>query len=170
MLKKLITLFLYIISTFSVYKNTEITPIPKQEVKQETKEVEKVLMTIEIPLLKIKNNIYNVNSKENNIDKNVIITKESTMPDEQNGLMIIGAHSGVGKYAYFKDLDKINIGDEIFIEYNGNKYIYIAKEIYLDDKDGNITINNDKSKKQLYLFTCNPKDKKNYLVISCIEK
>ncbi|MBR1386701.1 MAG: sortase [Bacilli bacterium] len=170
MFKKILTIFLYIFSTFSVYKNTTTVPNIKENKIIQTEEVEKVLMTLEIPSLRIKNKIYNIDSKENNIDKNVIIVKNSSMPDSKNGLIIIGAHSGIGKYAYFKDLDKLKIGDEIFITYNNKIYTYIINEIYLDDKDGNIIVNNDKNKKQLYLFTCNPKDKKNYLIISCIEK
>lgn len=131
------------------------------------KTIEKELMIIEIPKINIKNKIYNKNSKLNNIDKNVIIMNESDYPDKDSGIVIIGAHSGIGKYAYFKDLNKIDIGDMVYLFYNNKKFSYKVVNSYLDSKDGFISISNVNNKNKLFLYTCNPKDKENYLVVVC---
>ena len=128
---------------------------------------EKELMTIEIPKINVKNKIYNKKSKLNNIDLNVIIMNESDYPDKKDGTVIIGAHSGIGKLAYFKNLNKLEIGDLVYLEYKGIKYTYRVTDSHLDKKDGSIVINYNNSKKILYLYTCNPKDKNNYLVLVC---
>ena len=154
-------------------QNTAIEKIKKEEVKEETiieKEVikeEKELMTLIIPKINFKGKIYNKNSKLNNIDKNIIIMSESNMPNEKEGIIIIGGHSGYGKYAYFKDLNKLEVNDEIIINYLGNNYIYRVIEYHLDSKDGSISINNNNKKNKLFLYTCNPNDKNNYLVYDC---
>lgn len=146
-----------------------IEKIEEQEIK-ETKEniniikEEKELMIIEIPKINFIGKIYNKNSKLNNIDKNIIIMNESNMPDEDGGIIIIGGHSGYGKYAYFKHLNKLEIGDEVIIKYLNKKYYYKVIDYYLDSKDGSISINNVNKKNKLFLFTCNPNDKNNYLV------
>ena len=146
-----------------------IEKIEEQEIK-ETKEniniikEEKELMIIEIPKINFIGKIYNKNSKLNNIDKNIIIMNESNMPDEEGGIIIIGGHSGYGKYAYFKHLNKLEIGDEVIIKYLNKKYYYKVIDYYLDSKDGSISINNVNKKNKLFLFTCNPNDKNNYLV------
>lgn len=133
----------------------------------ELNEIEKELMILEIPKINLKEKIYDKNSKLNDIDKNIIIMNESSMPNEDEGIVIIGGHSGYGKYAYFKDLNKLSINDEIIIYYLNKKYIYKVINYYLDDKDGSISINNLNKKNKLFLYTCNPNDKNNYLVFDC---
>ncbi len=152
-----------------VYENKEIESDVKETVVTKPVE-EKELMTIEIPKISVKNKIYNKKSKLNNIDSNVIIMDESDYPDKDNGTVIIGAHSGIGKIAYFKNLNKLEIGDFIYLTYKGTKYTYNVVEYHLDNKDGSIVVNYNNSKKTLYLYTCNPKDKNNYLVVVCEER
>lgn len=131
--------------------------------------IEKPIMTLTIPSIGVKNSIYSKNSKKNNIDKNVIIMNESSLPNEEKGNVILGAHSGSGPLAYFKNFDKLKINDEIFIEYENQNYKYIIKSIYDDNKDGKIRIiNNDID--ILTLYTCKPNDKNNYLIIIAIKE
>lgn len=144
---------------------------PKEEIKIIKKvEEEREIMTLEIPKINFIGNIYSKESKLNDIDKNIIIMPESDFPDKKNGIIIIGGHSGIGKLAYFKNLNKLSIKDIAKIKYNNKEYIYEVVNYYLDDKNGNITINNVNNKKKLFLYTCNPSDKKNYLVIVLEEK
>ena len=89
------------------------------------------------------------------------------MPDKENGVLLIGAHSGIGKYAYFKNLDKIQLNDKIIINYNNKNYLYKIVNKYLDKKDGSINFNNSPTSKRLILYTCNPNDKDNFLVVIC---
>ncbi len=163
MLRKIIIIVISFILSFIPNDNKVVLETKKIDVE------EKAIMQIEIPKLKLKNNIYDKNSKNNDIDKNVIIMKESDMPDIENSTLIIGAHSGIGKYAYFKDLNKLEVNDEIIVTYDNHRYIYKVAYKYLDPKDGSISISNN-SKRILYLYTCNPNDKQNYLVIVCKQK
>ena len=130
-------------------------------------EIEQELLTLKIPKINFVGKVYNKNSKLNNIDKNIIIMNESDMPDVDGGMVIIGGHSGYGKYAYFKNLNKLEIGDEVIINYLDHEYVYKVVDYHLDSKDGSIRINNINKKNKLFLYTCNPNDKNNYLVYEC---
>jgi len=171
------------ISSFLVYTISNFDNGEKEFIKEEIPIIEKIeedtipviekintvakekeLMTLEIPKINFTGKIYNKNSKLNNIDKNIIIMKESDMPDKESGIIIIGGHSGIGKYAYFKYLNKLEIDDIVIINYLNKKYYYKVIEFHLDSKDGSISINNMNKKNKLFLFTCNPNDKNNYLV------
>jgi len=124
------------------------------------------IMNIKIDKLKINNPIYEKGSINNNIDKNVIILDESDYPDKQNGTVLIGAHSGTAKESYFKNLNKLVIGDVIKLTYRDKLYTYKVDKISKDNKDGKISINYENKKNRLVLFTCYPKDKNNYLIVS----
>lgn len=127
---------------------------------------EKPIMNIRIDKLGIDNDIYEKGSINNNIDKNVIILNDSDYPDKINGTVLIGAHSGVGKEAYFKNLDKLKNGDKIKITYKDKLYLYKIDNISKDTKDGKIRIEYNNNRNRLILYTCYPHDKNNYLVIS----
>ena len=146
-----------------VAKNAELKNINiTEEITKEDKEI----MTIKISKLNIENKIYNFDSSLNDIDKNAIILKGSSMPDK-NGVLLIGAHSGTGRLAYFKNLNKIKINDVVEIKYKNKIYKYKVVEKYLDKKDGSINFNNSNNSKKLILYTCNPNDKNNFLVVIC---
>ena len=122
---------------------------------------DKPIMNIKIDKINVNEKIFDKNSSNNVIDKHVIILKESGMPDSGK-TVIIGAHSGVGPLAYFKNLNLLEKNDEILITYNGKEYKYVVKTKYKDDKNGIIRIRSDND---LVLFTCYPNDKKNYLIV-----
>ena len=124
---------------------------------------------IEIEKLKINENLYQINSQENNIDKHITILKESIMPEKENSIVFIAAHSGTGKIAYFKNLDHLQKGDIIKLTINNKTYFYNVKEKWEKEKDGFINITKDKEK-QLILTTCSPNNKKKQLIVNCIEK
>lgn len=148
---------IFVIQLLNNITNTIVTISNKIEVKEEP------IMILEIPQIDFKGNIYNIDSELNDIDKNIVIMKDSDMPDEKNSLLIIGGHSGYGKYAYFNNLKKLNINDEILFTYKNKKYKYEIINYYLDSKDGSIVVNNYKDKNIVILYTCYT-DKKNYLV------
>ena len=128
--------------------------------------IEKELMTVVIDKLGINNKIYAKNSKLNNIDENVMIMNESDYPDKENSTVIIGAHSGVGEKAYFKDFDKLEIGDTVTLKYKDKDYVYKITNIKKDDKDGKISINYNEKGNRLILYTCYPHDKTSYMVVT----
>jgi len=124
------------------------------------------IMNIKIEKIGINNSIYDKGTKENDIDKNVIILEDSDYPDKLYGTVLIGAHSGTGSKAYFKNLNKLAVGDTITLTYNNKTYNYKINKISKDDKDGKIRIDYGTKANRLILYTCYPGDKKSYLVIS----
>lgn len=98
------------------------------------------------------------------MDNNITILKESNYPQ----LIILAAHSGTGKIAYFEELNKLEINDEIQITYNKETSIYKVIKIWEEQKNGKIHIEN--KEKQLILTTCSPNHKNYQLIISCIKK
>lgn len=171
MLKKiLITIFiiiLYIIIPTEINKPKRIINNIKTEVKENIGnpiKIEKPVGTIKIPSINLKKDLYEIDSTLNNIEENVTILKNSKFPS----LIIIAAHSGTGKNAFFKDLDKINMNDIIKIEYEQNNYTFIVTNIYEQNKTGYIDINKSEEN-QLFLTTCS-KDNSKQLIIECIQK
>lgn len=115
---------------------------------------------IEIPKINLKKGIYNKNSKYNNINYNIEILKESMSNNTYN--LVLAAHSGNSKISYFKNLDKLNIGDNIYIYYNQTKYTYKINN-YQEIKKGS-SLYVDKTKSQLLLITCKKNSKDIQLV------
>ena len=117
-----------------------------------------------IPKINLEKNLYTIESKNNNIEKNVTILKGSTYPNTNNSLTVIAAHSGFGKKAYFKDLDKLNIQDEIIIIYNEKNYTYTVEKVWEEKKTGYLNLTKE-FYPQLILTTCSQKNKDNQLII-----
>lgn len=136
-----------------------------------TKEIStnKVFGKIIIKKINLKEELFPIESSENTIEKHVSILKKSIYPENNNSLMIIAAHSGIGKIAYFQELDKLELNDEIILIIKNKKYIYIVKDIWEEKKTGYININKE-NKKQLILTTCSPNKEGYQFVINCIEK
>lgn len=137
----------------------------KNNVKEAT---EKFIAVIEIPKINLRNGIYEKNSLLNNVDKNVQILKDSSFPNEKNGNVILAAHSGSGKVAYFKNLVKLEKNDNINIYYDNNIYSYKVEKIYKVDKTGKIELE-DHSSSILTLITCDQQDKSKQIVVIAIQ-
>ena len=139
----------------------------KEEPKEEKKE-EKInyIAVLKIPKIKLVRGLVDRNSYQNNIKYNVQILKDSSMPDEDKGNVILAAHSGNARISYFKNLDKLAIGDDISIEYNSVIYNYKVVDIYLIDKTGTAEIIRDKNKSALTLITCKHNTNKQIIVIA----
>lgn len=167
MFRKVLYFIVSCLSSYVVYisSNINVEPVTIKENNNDA-----ILMQIKIPSINLSGNIYEKNSKSNDINKNIVLMNESSYPDEDEGVVIIGAHSGIGKIAYFRNLNKLNISDEILIYYDNIQYKYSVKNIYLDVKDGSIIVNTYNKKRKLYLYTCNPGDKSNYLVVVAEQK
>ena len=139
----------------------------KEEPKEEKKE-EKInyIAVLKIPKIKLVRGLVDRNSYQNNIKYNVEILKDSSMPDEEKGNVILAAHSGNARISYFKNLDKLVIGDDISIEYNSVIYNYKVIDIYLIDKTGIAEIIRNKNKSTLTLITCKHNTNKQIIVIA----
>ena len=159
---------------FSIIKISEapstLNPVKNFKIIYNKKEEnDNIIGYIKIDKLNINEKLYKINSSENNVDKHVTILKESVLPDKENSIVFIAAHSGTGDIAYFKDLDKLKIRDNIILNINKKNYTYTVKEMWEDPKNGYININKEKEK-QLILTTCSPNNSKKQLIVNCIEK
>ncbi len=135
---------------------------PVEEVKQDSsqKSVKTYAPTydyigyLEIPKISLKRGFVSIDSKYNNVERNIYIVNGSNYPDTENGNFIIAGHSGTGWKAFFKNLYKLNVGDEAIVTYNGVKYTYRIANIYNQKKTGSVGIYRDYTKKTLTLITC----------------
>ena len=149
----------------------EETEEPVEEIKEEPKEEKKeekinYIAVLKIPKIKLVRGLVDRNSYQNNIKYNVQILKDSSMPDEEKGNVILAAHSGNARISYFKNLDKLAIGDDISIEYKSIIYNYKVVDIYLIDKTGTAEIIRNKDKNTLTLITCKHNTNKQIIVIA----
>ncbi len=119
---------------------------------------------LEIPKLNLKRGFYDVDNKKNNVNENVTILKNSTLPDVNNNILVLAAHSGNGIKSYFNKIDELDIDDIIYIYYKNIKYTYNVSTINVIDKNGLLNINYI-NKSQLILTTCDKNDKTKQLVI-----
>ena len=120
---------------------------------------DEIIGTLTINKLNLSKNIYNINSSHNNVEENVTI-----LNDNEN-LIVLAAHSGPGYIAFFNDLDKLELNDNINLTYNNKDLIYKITNIEEQAKDGTIEINKTNTKR-LILTTCSKKDKNKQLVIT----
>ena len=165
MIKKIIIIILTI--SISIFNKKGIINVNKPNISIPINN--EIIGKLIIEKININKELYNINNINNNVEKNITILKESIMPDKNNSIVFIAAHSGTGEIAYFNELDKLEINDEIILIYNNKKYKYIVKEIWEEKKNGYINVNKEKEK-QLILTTCSPNKDKYQLIINCIEK
>lgn len=190
MFKKLfyiILLSFYLLTCKTIYKTNDIPKemiqkeesikktIPVDKINQQNKKVETVITknsqktlstsigSLIIPKISLKNDLYPIGDKNNNIEKNVTILYISNEPTENNSIIFIAAHSGTGKIAYFKNLDKLELEDQIILNYKNKTYTYKVENIWETPKTGNINVEKT-SNNQLVLTTCSP-SRKNYQLI-----
>ncbi len=135
--------------------------------KSSSQSNEGFIAVLEIPKIDLKKGIYSINSKNNNVDKNIMLLNESDMPDVTNGNFILAGHSGTGYNAYFKDLKKLELGDSAYIYYKNNKYKYNLIDKYEVEKTGKALIIKDSDISALTLITC--KDNENKQIVFIFE-
>ena len=164
----------YSIGCILIYQkyNHEIT----HNIITEFKEKISTPPTKEIPIgkliikkININENLYSIDSPKNNIEQHVTILSPSKEPAIKNSTIFIAAHSGTGKIAYFKNLDKLTKNDQITLIYKNITYTYIVKNIWEDKKIGSITVPKENTN-QLILTTCSPAKENYQLIINCIAK
>ena len=155
------------IEEFYVNEETiEKEPIIEEE--KEIKEQQKInyIAVLKIPKIKLERGLVDPNSYLNNVNYNIEILDESSMPDEKGGNVILAAHSGNARISYFRNLDKLSIGDDISIDYQSNTYKYKVADTYLIDKTGTAKIIRNKNKSTLTLITCKHNTNKQIIIIA----
>lgn len=152
----------------------EITEDTTPEVPEEKVETEKPQPTktkidyfavIKIPKIGLEKGLANKGSYYNNVNRNILVVKESDMPDKDKGNVILAGHSGSGRTAYFKNLHKLVRDDEVSIFYNGSEYKYKVVNQYDIDKTGTANIVRNAEKSTLTLITCRHNTNKQIIYI-----
>ena len=142
--------------------NEEI--VVEEDIKEETNTSNvssyDYIAVLEIPSINLKRGLVDPSSKYNNVNYNIQIINKSTMTDVVNGNLVLAGHNGASYVSFFRNLDKLNINDKIYIYYGGYKYEYSLSKIYDTPKDGNVEVHRDNSKTTITLITCkkNTKD------------
>ena len=111
-----------------------------------------------IDKINLQQGFYDKTNENNNVSKNLTFLSPSNYPDEKNGNVILVAHSGVTRIAYFRNLYQLKVGDIAKIEYKGHLYTYKIDNIYNETKDGNVTVYRDTSRQTLTMITCTKND------------
>lgn len=124
------------------------------KVKQKKLVYDEYLGVIQIPKISLKRYLYNIDSSQNNVNKNIEVLKSSDMPDVIGGNLILAGHNGNTSAGHFRNLHKLSLGDNIIINYNGVNYNYKVDKIYDVLKTGSVVIKRDKSKNTITLITC----------------
>ena len=128
------------------------------------------ILYLKIPKINLNKGITSKDSKFNDVDRNIQILKESDMPNIENGNLILAAHSGNSNVSYFKDLNKLELNDNIYVEYNNKKYHYKIVNYYKVEKTGLIDIVRNKFKPTLTLITCIENTNKQLVIICELNK
>lgn len=103
---------------------------------------------IEIPSINLKRGLVDVNNSHNNVRDNIEIIQKT---DDR---IILASHNGNNYNSYFGNLYKMELGDEIYLYDNGNKYKYIYSDSYEIKKDGYASIYVNDDIKSIILITC----------------
>lgn len=140
----------------------------KAQVKKQIKKQDKVnyIAVLKIPKIKLEKGLVDPNSKLNNVKYNLEWIDGSFMPNEKNGNVIIAGHSGNARNAYFRKLDKLVIGDNIFLTYNGQNYKYKIVNIYDIKKTGKAKIIKKENTTTITLITCRYRTNKQIIIIA----
>lgn len=122
---------------------------------------------LSIPNIDFKRGFTAIDSRYNNVNRNLYVLPESNYPDVVNGNFIIAGHSGSSSVSFFRNLYKLSIGNDIYVTYNSHEYHYVIKNIYTDIKDGDITIKRNKKVSTLTLITCTKGDNTTQTIYIC---
>ena len=122
---------------------------------------------LKIPSINLEHGFLDKNSKYNNVNKNIYVHPTSSYPDIENSNLILASHSGTSSISYFKNLYKLKINDDVYVNYNNKEYHYKVRRIYKDTKDGTVAIRRDYNQTTLTLITCTKNDKTTQTVYIC---
>jgi len=167
-LKNAIKIFLVVclIVLLQDYSKDNITYINNQinlnDYYNEIKSNTSFIATLEIDKIKLKQGLYPLDSKYNNVEYGLEIINGSNLPDKSN-ILIIASHSGNSKIAYFNNLDKIKVNDIVKLSYQNKNYQYQIYDIYEIEKSHKLKLP-EFEEKTICLLTCDKQDKSKQVV------
>ena len=103
---------------------------------------------LEIPSIKLKRGIRDIDNKYNKAKYNIELIKE------EDDIIVLASHNGNNYNSYFGNLKNISLGDTINYYYDGKLYKYIYTDSYDIKKDGYADIYRKKGNKCIVLVTC----------------
>lgn len=109
---------------------------------------------LKIPRIGLEKGLCDLGTSCNNVNKNIQILSDSDYPNVENGNFMLAGHSGSGRTAYFKNLNKLQINDEVSVYYDGKLYTYKVVNTYDIEKTGEASIVRNAEKATLTLITC----------------
>lgn len=136
------------------YDEGTITEEIQEEPKKEAKINYDYVGKITIPKISLERGFVSKNSKYNSINYGIETHKISTYPNVSGGNLILLSHSGTSYRSFFRNLYKLELGDDCYIEYQGVKYHFVITKIYNQPKTGKVVIDRNYKKTTLTLITC----------------
>jgi len=134
-----------------------------EENKTEQREINYTAI-IEIPKINLKRGVVDSTKNFSSINYAISVDKNSNYPNE-NGNFILYAHSGNSNIAYFRNLNKVNKNDSIYIYYSGVKYEYKITNKYTIEKTGIANVISSRDKRYITLITCSQEQKNKQIVL-----
>lgn len=133
--------------------NEEIIEEVKQEEQKQVVQKLDYKAILEIPKINLNNGLVETTKNFDSINYAISIDKNSNYPNE-NGNFILYAHSGSSRIAFFKNLNKVDISDNVVVYYEGIKYTYQITNKYEIEKNGKLKVFKYEGKKLITLLTC----------------
>lgn len=151
--KENIELYIESTSVVEVEKQEELIVEEVKEEKQDSTFWVDYKAVLEIPKINLKKGMVESTKNFSSINYAISIDKSSNYPNEE-GNFILYAHSGNSKIAYFRNLNKLNVNDEVFVYYEGVKYSYQIINKYEIEKTGKMEVIRDSKRKLITMVTC----------------
>ena len=144
-----------------IVNNNQASIVESEDEKNNNKIVENYIAYLRIPKIELNRGYYNITSKLNNVNKNIYVHPASTCPNNVSGNnLILASHSGSSSISYFKKLYKLELEDDVYLEYNGKTFHYKIKNIYTVPKDGTVALRVKQDASTISLITCTKGDSK----------
>ena len=128
----------------------------------------KYIAVLDIPKINLKKGLVMATDDFKSINYAISIDKNSKFPSEK-GNFILYAHAGNSKISYFKNLNKLEIGDETKVYYLDKTYSYRVSKKYEMEKTGFLTLDETFSNQNLVLVTCVHNTNKQLIIICTLE-
>ena len=144
-----------------IVNNNQASIVESEDGKNNNKIVENYIAYLRIPKIELNRGFYNITSTLNNVNKNIYVHPASTFPNNVSGNnLILASHYGSSSISYFKKLYKLELEDDVYLEYNGKTFHYKIKNIYTVPKDGTVALRVKQDASTISLITCKKGDSK----------
>mgnify|MGYP003571281258 CR=1 FL=1 len=137
-----------------IIENKNETSSKESKVEEKPKVKYNYIAALKISKINLEKGLFSKTDKYNNVNFGLEILKESDSPDVINGNVIIAGHSGTANISYFRNLHKLNNGDQAIIIYGGKTYNYKLVNSYEITKNGKAKIVRNNKKSTMTLITC----------------